>query len=394
MLSDSRHQYWPIVSFLAIVLLASLTGCFSGTAPIQTYAVSGRVTHADNPQLGIPDVQLAFSGGFGVTATGPDGTWGKTGLSGGVTVTPQLSGWAFSPPSSVVKAPTTDVDFAGRPVTPIEVRDVPYIPKAIAGGDVSPLQGLSYSDQWGAWEVIPQISTNYNNWVRNLNERVLPGLAQLTPDAQYFSLDGEQYHINFRDIDDPLYNIKISLTYDNGDIRAVYMKKADGSRYTYIVKRKDFLMEPEIRQLVFEDLGYIVHAQALYYRRLAGDMNDIVEIWEDSGTKRIKCFRVYDLSKPERFRMASAFAADLLSANNKTTGRMFHGSRDSGLDVHEIPESPAIFNDDELLVTEGLESPPEGYPSFDEVLAVYYSGITLETVAGANIDPDTLESNL
>ena len=62
------------IAALGIILIV-LPGCFGGGGGGTTYAVSGRITHASNPQQGIPDVTLTFSGGFGTATTDLSGNW-------------------------------------------------------------------------------------------------------------------------------------------------------------------------------------------------------------------------------------------------------------------------------------------------------------------------------
>ncbi len=73
------------------------------------YTISGTVTDSDS--AGIEGVEISFSGGFDSVYTDGSGAWEKPGLSGSVTVTPVLEGWAFDPESRVVSDESTGVDF-------------------------------------------------------------------------------------------------------------------------------------------------------------------------------------------------------------------------------------------------------------------------------------------
>gem|GEM_PF-4216068 len=114
-LSVKRSSLFTGIVALGIILIV-LPGCFGGGGGTQTtYTVSGRVTQAGNPQQGIPDVTLAFSGGYGTATTNSNGNWSKSGLKGTVTVTPTKNGWTFQPPSRQVTGTASNVDFAGTP---------------------------------------------------------------------------------------------------------------------------------------------------------------------------------------------------------------------------------------------------------------------------------------
>lgn len=83
---------------LAIVLLSLLvTGC---TPKMFEYSVSGKVT--DKNGIGIPDVTLAFSDGFGVAVTDADGNWEKNMLKGEVKITPTKEDLIFTPADKIV----------------------------------------------------------------------------------------------------------------------------------------------------------------------------------------------------------------------------------------------------------------------------------------------------
>lgn len=73
------------------------------------YVVSGTVV--DEEGDGIPDVTISFSGDLSSVITQTDGTWVKTGLTGTVTVTPQVDGYSFDPSHEIVTEERDDVDF-------------------------------------------------------------------------------------------------------------------------------------------------------------------------------------------------------------------------------------------------------------------------------------------
>ncbi|MBE3577173.1 MAG: glucosaminidase domain-containing protein [Limnochordales bacterium] len=103
----SSRQLWLLL--MAVVLLVA--GCSGGVpVPSEPYSVSGRVTELSTGR-GLANVTLYFSGGFGTTKTGEDGTWAVTQLRGSVTITPVLPGYVFQPASRVVSGPSSKVDF-------------------------------------------------------------------------------------------------------------------------------------------------------------------------------------------------------------------------------------------------------------------------------------------
>ena len=114
-----------------------------------TYRVDGLVSDADGSPVG--SVRLDFSGGHSSTYTGSDGRWTKEGLSGDVTVTPNLANWTFSPSSRNVSEPYGQVNFtrtysvSGRVVNQ-QGNGVPYITIRFDGGYYS-----TYTDTNGDW---------------------------------------------------------------------------------------------------------------------------------------------------------------------------------------------------------------------------------------------------
>ena len=114
-----------------------------------TYRVGGLVSDADGTPVG--SVRLDFSGGHSSAYTGSDGVWTKQGLSGDVTVTPNLADWTFSPSSRTVSGPYDQVNFtrtysvSGR-VTDQQGRGMPYVQIKFSGGHYS-----SFTDDNGYW---------------------------------------------------------------------------------------------------------------------------------------------------------------------------------------------------------------------------------------------------
>lgn len=109
---------WFLLVLLCL-LLSVCSGCdWFGTKPqpLEAYSVSGRVTKADDPGVGIEGVTLSFGSGYGSATTGADGTWGKADLKGSVLIIPVKQGWNFSPSGRYVYVGSRDVDFTGRPV--------------------------------------------------------------------------------------------------------------------------------------------------------------------------------------------------------------------------------------------------------------------------------------
>lgn len=94
---------------LALVVLL-LVGCSEdGGVP---YSVAGRVV--DSSGTGIPGVELAFSGDFGIAETDSAGQWQKVGLLGTVRITPYKAGWVFA--ARTVSGEDEGVVFVGHRV--------------------------------------------------------------------------------------------------------------------------------------------------------------------------------------------------------------------------------------------------------------------------------------
>lgn len=99
---------------LALVVLL-LVGCSEdGGVP---YSVAGRVV--DSSGTGIPGVELAFSGDFGIAETDSAGQWQKVGLLGTVRITPYKAGWVFA--ARTVSGEDEGVVFVGHRVGTEEV---------------------------------------------------------------------------------------------------------------------------------------------------------------------------------------------------------------------------------------------------------------------------------
>lgn len=89
-----------MVGVLGVMLCVSGCGLFQGSGSGTTYTVSGKV--CDSEGVGIADVVLSFSGGYGIAKTGSNGKWTKSGLRGTVTITPSKEGYVFVPSSRQV----------------------------------------------------------------------------------------------------------------------------------------------------------------------------------------------------------------------------------------------------------------------------------------------------
>lgn len=113
------------------------------------YRVGGLISDVGGTP--VSSVRLDFSGGHSSAYTGSDGVWTKQGLSGDVTVTPNLANWTFSPSSRTVSGPYDQVNFtrtysvSGR-VTDQQGRGMPYVQIKFSGGHYS-----SFTDDNGYW---------------------------------------------------------------------------------------------------------------------------------------------------------------------------------------------------------------------------------------------------
>ncbi|MDD2898524.1 MAG: carboxypeptidase-like regulatory domain-containing protein [Desulfuromonadaceae bacterium] len=109
------------------------------TSPIVTYTLSGRVTKVSDG-TGLPSVFVAISGsGTGVFFTDAQGNYTITGVRQGTyTITPSLSGYAFSPQSRTINVTSSNInglDFTADSVVTGGVTGiVTYPPGTIIGG--------------------------------------------------------------------------------------------------------------------------------------------------------------------------------------------------------------------------------------------------------------------
>ncbi len=123
------NRCWLMVISLVLVLGIFVGGCeffdfLDAVLEIEEpYNVSGEVL--DQSGDGLEGVILSFSGGFGTTTTDEDGWWGKTDLSGTVTITPAKDNWTFDPPHEVVDGEAYNVNFVGTEDGNGEVPGVP-----------------------------------------------------------------------------------------------------------------------------------------------------------------------------------------------------------------------------------------------------------------------------
>jgi hypothetical protein len=103
------RKYLYLSPVLVFILVLSLSGCGgSSGGGNSTYTVSGQVTLNS---AGLQGVTLAFSNGSTSRTTDAIGNWSKNDLSGTVTVTPSLEGYAFFPTTITVSAARSDVNF-------------------------------------------------------------------------------------------------------------------------------------------------------------------------------------------------------------------------------------------------------------------------------------------
>ena len=259
---------------------------------------------------------------------------------------------------------------------------------------LSRLNTQNTDSPWGSYQVIPQLSTNYNSWIEYNLDSLFDRLIILTEDTQTFTIDSKTYNVDYKNLEDnPTYDIKITFRYQDRDgIFGVFYRNIENTQVSYIRRSRSYYKsEKEIRQIKYEINGSEKHTKALYYRKDVDDMNDIVEIWEDDNQKKVKCVRVYNISQPDNQSILD-FAAivDSNSDDGKTTGRLY--SNDG-----EIPDSPAIFNDNDKLkeaAQDGEIDIPDGYPEKDMVGEVYKSGVSTDDVENVEVDLTTLETNL
>lgn len=99
---------WMLVFSMLLVLF--MAGCGSG---LDKYSIAGYVV--DDAGKGVAGVQIIFSGNATAATTDQNGFWGKSQLSGTVTVTPVKTGWKFTPENKQVLGQDTHVDFVGHP---------------------------------------------------------------------------------------------------------------------------------------------------------------------------------------------------------------------------------------------------------------------------------------
>lgn len=123
-----RSDYQVVVTSTSNATITDTSDMFSITSPPPPFGASGKVTTSDLI-TGIPGVTMTFSRVSG-TGTVPaavttltDGNWTQTGFQSGTTykVTPSLSGYSFSPPSSNFSAEISGLNFVGTPPIPASI---------------------------------------------------------------------------------------------------------------------------------------------------------------------------------------------------------------------------------------------------------------------------------
>ncbi|MFW6308497.1 MAG: hypothetical protein ACOC1S_00605 [bacterium] len=88
------------------------------------YEVSGKITYEGEP---IPGVELEFSDDYDSVNTDSNGEWKKSGISGEVTITPNLEDWLFTPTNIKVTSlddKKDDINFEGEPKDNYEYYDI------------------------------------------------------------------------------------------------------------------------------------------------------------------------------------------------------------------------------------------------------------------------------
>lgn len=267
--------------------------------------------------------------------------------------------------------------------------EVSYIPKAITGysssEDSREIFDIHVTD-WKSFYIVPQIGNNYNSWVEN---DVLPKVKELsTQKASMTDIEIDGYTLRWE-------------SYNNDELQEVFMTSTDFNSWTYIVRTQG----GEIRQILFSRENDTKHLLALFYRKNVDDMNDIVEIIESPNRLITKCVRTYGISEESQLFVNFASVTDLQGPSEETTGVLLYKNNSGDITVDSLfqedellntlsPASPAVFDDDHLLIEEGALSGYENYPDKDEVLSSVFDGITNKDVAEVEIDPETFVSTL
>ncbi len=105
-MGKKRFEFILLAIGIVIVIIV-LSGCIPSTF---TYSVSGYVTYNGS---GLSGVTISFNDGLPSVTTNTSGYWSQSGLTGSVVVTPSLSGYTFTPSSTTVTGPNSNVNFTG-----------------------------------------------------------------------------------------------------------------------------------------------------------------------------------------------------------------------------------------------------------------------------------------
>ena len=267
------------------------------------------------------------------------------------------------------------------------------MPESVTGHESNSSQSLANSiniasnskyDEWGSFEVVPQIGVNYNSWV-DRHESLFNQLIKISPDATEITdnYTGRKYKMQYKELTNSLYDVKIRLLdpetenlvkifyYNNEKNKIQFFEIRDGG---------------EIRQLLHKEFGDTIVELALFYRKNVDNMNDIVEVRKTNNMVKTKCQRVYHINTSEEFTLNFASVTDIATQNENSTGYIkYDGYR---------RESPAIFDNNDFLIQTNVEKIPENFPNKSSVLELYDVGVTLDIVRDARIEESTIESNL
>ncbi len=263
-----------------------------------------------------------------------------------------------------------------------------YMPKSITGysSNSRAISNIATVD-WKSFGIVPQIGNNYNSWVENT---VLPQVKELSTQKS-----------DMEKIESDLYDLKWESFDDNNQLQEIFMTSTNFGAWTYIVHTS----EGEIRQLLFRRENNAKHLLALFYRKNVDDMNDIVEIIETPNKLITKCVRTYDISEPSQFFLNFASITDLQGPLEETTGVLLSKENSGEITLDSLfqesdiltdlyPASPAVFDNDRLLIEENALTGYSDHPDKDEVLDLVFEGINNKNVAEVVIDNTSLESTL
>ncbi|MFN2340820.1 MAG: hypothetical protein ABR547_06080, partial [Halanaerobium sp.] len=195
----------------------------------ETFTASGTIT--SKSEEAIPEVVLTFDDGSSPVKTGTTGEWEKTGLTGNVTVTPEIEGWQFETANKTVNPDEKIADFTASPKKDYshyslsgEIYNNDSLNLTIIiEKDDGTIINRTVTDEGGNWQV------NHVWGKVNIKPQTKETVIGYEPEIQTASMEDDNIKFTAT-AEDQSYTATGSVTDGNGDpVSGVVLSFSDGS---------------------------------------------------------------------------------------------------------------------------------------------------------------------